>query len=339
MGITRKSFISKSFLGFTSIYFGSFYNSVCEPHLAQIIKPKRIPTNATLGLVAPASPIYNSSDYDNMINELTNMGYKLELGQHHKDRKGYLAGEDEDRVSDLHSMFSNNEIDAIICTRGGYGSNRILDLIDFELIKRNPKPFIGFSDITSLHMAIYKKTGLITFHGPVGKSYWNDFTINAWNSILHDAETPIFKIPDSETDDFVINSGQATGKLLGGNLTVLTSLIGSDYLPDFKDSILFLEDVGEDIYRVDRMMSQLSLSGILDEINGLIFGKCTECTANSNSLSLEEVLNHYLNPLEIPAFYGAMISHEEQNLTIPVGVLASINADEKSIQLLEPGVL
>lgn len=251
-----------------------------------------------------------------------------------------MAGKDEDRVEDLHQMFSNPAIDGILCIRGGYGSNRILELIDFNLIAANPKPFIGFSDITSLHMAIYKNTGLITFHGPVGKSSWPEYTRNSWVDVLQDAKNPLYEIPSEQKDAaYTINSGKSTGILLGGNLTVLTSLLGSDYLPSFDNAILFLEDVGEDIYRVDRMFSQLKLSGILNKINGLAFGKCTNCDESANGLSLQQVFDDYLSDLEIPAFYGAMISHEELNLTIPVGVQATIDGDAKTIELLEPGTL
>ncbi len=336
MAFSRKSFLTSSFMGFSSLFLGRGISSNTKK---TIIKPKRLPEGAKLGLVAPASPIYAQSDFNRMIRSLSDLGYELVLGDHIEDRKGYLAGSDENRVADLHRMFQDNSIDGILCTRGGYGSNRILDLIDFELIKANPKPFIGFSDITSLHMAIYKETGLITFHGPVGKSYWNDFTVDSWSSILHEGNAPLYRTPGDQSDSFTINTGSAEGILLGGNLTVLTSLLGSDYLPEFDGSILFLEDIGEDIYRIDRMFSQLALSGILKKINGLVFGKCTECNQNSNSLSLQEVLSHYLVPLNVPAFYGAMISHEEQNWTIPVGVQAKINANLQTIEILEPGVV
>lgn len=339
MSISRKSFLSTSLLGFTGLSLNACFGKEKTNNPSQLIKAKRLPTNARLGLIAPASPIYGQADYDRMINSLTDLGYELVLGDNHRKRNGYLAGTDDERVSDLHAMFLDSSIDGIVCTRGGYGSNRILELIDFDLIQNNPKPFIGFSDITSLHLAIFKQTGLITFHGPVGKSDWNDFTIQSWTNILHNAETPIYNIPEDQDDAFIINEGNAEGNLLGGNLTVLTSLIGSNYLPDFNNAILFLEDIGEDVYRIDRMMSQLKLSGILNSLNGFIFGKCTDCSANANSLSLKTVLTEYIKPLDIPAFYGAMISHEEQNLTIPVGVQASINATNQTIEILEPGVL
>lgn len=340
MGTDRRSFIKD--LSLSAIGFGLIPNFLGKSLLASdvsIIKPRALPENATLGLIAPASPIYASSDYNRMIESLEGLGYTLVIGDHVKDRNGYLAGRDEDRVADLHSMFKDDSIDGILCTRGGYGSNRILDLIDFELIRSNPKVFVGFSDITSLHMSIYKKSGLITFHGPVGKSYWNEFTVDSWNAILHQKESSVFNVPDDQDDAFTIYSGKASGKLLGGNLTVLTSLIGSNYLPDFDGSILFLEDIGEDIYRIDRMFSQLELSGVLDQITGLAFGKCTDCSANSNSLSLQQVLDHYIAKRKIPSFYGAMISHEEQNITLPVGVEAMIDADLKTIRLLEPGTI
>ncbi len=337
MPFSRRDFITRlsafSLLGFvpSSLLGDNFFDSV--------LKPKRIKQGATLGLVAPGSPIYNSKDFDTMIESLEGLGYSLVLGEHVKDRNGYLAGEDENRVQDLMNMFQDDTIDAILCTRGGWGSNRLLPLIDFELIKNNPKPLIGFSDITSLLLSIYKKTGLITFHGPVGKSEWNDFTVDSWNEVLIEAKKASYKLPEGEEDAFTISSGKAEGILLGGNLTVLTSMIGSDYLPDFEGSILFFEDIGEDVYRIDRMLTQLKLSGILGQINGFVFGKCTDCSAGSNSLSLKKVFDDHINPLGIPAFYGAMISHEERNITLPIGIKARIDADQKSIQLLDSAVI
>ncbi|MBO6793395.1 MAG: LD-carboxypeptidase [Balneolaceae bacterium] len=340
MSISRRhsiQLLGTSLLGIPNIIKG--FSSDDSPNFSHL-KPNSIPLDATIGLVAPASPIYDESDFDQMLIDLAALGYNLVLGDHVRDRYGYLAGKDQDRADDLNRMFSNPSIDAIVCVRGGYGCNRILDLVDYDVIRSNPKPFIGFSDITSLHMAIYKKTGLITFHGPVGKSVWPEYTRESWVDILHEGESPTFSIPVEEIDaSYTINSGKASGVLIGGNLTVLTSLLGSDYLPEFDNAILFLEDVGEDIYRVDRMFSQLKLSGVLNKINGLVFGKCTNCDESSNGLSLKQVFDDYLSEIDIPAFYGAMISHEELNLTIPVGVQATIDGGAKTIELLEPGTL
>lgn len=245
MSISRRQSIQllgTTIVGIPSIIHGlSKSENLSKRHVI----PKALPKNATLGLVAPASPIYSKTEFDQMIVDLNDLGYNLVLGNHVDDRYGYLAGKDEDRVEDLHQMFSNPAIDGILCIRGGYGSNRILELIDFNLIAANPKPFIGFSDITSLHMAIYKNTGLITFHGPVGKSSWPEYTRNSWVDVLQDAKNPLYEIPSEQKDAaYTINSGKSTGILLGGNLTVLTSLLGSDYLPSFDNAILFLEDVG-----------------------------------------------------------------------------------------------
>ncbi len=335
---SRRDFISRlSSLSLLSLVFPS--SLWVSNSTEEILKPKRIKKGATLGLVAPGSPIYNRSDFDKMIESLEGLGYTLVLGQHVKDRKGYLAGADEDRVKDLMGMFQDDQIDAILCTRGGWGSNRLLSLIDFEVIRNNPKPLIGFSDITSLLLSIYKKSGLVTFHGPVGKSEWNSFTVNSWNEVLIEAKKASYEVPDDETDAFTIAPGKAEGKLLGGNLTVLTSMIGSDYLPDFDGAILFFEDIGEDVYRVDRMLTQLKMAGILTKINGFVFGKCTDCDAGSNSLTLKEVFDDHIVPLRIPAFYGAMISHEEKNITLPIGIKARIDAEEKTIHLLDSAVL
>ena len=335
--ISRKKFISLSgALAATGLLNTSISSN---SDVLPIIKPNRLKEGSTLGLVAPASPIYSNDQFETMLLNLKGLGYKLKLGKHAKDRNGYLAGKDEDRASDLMTMFKDSSVDAILCTRGGWGSNRILPLIDFEVIKSNPKILLGFSDITSLHMAITKKTGLITFHGPVGKSDWNEFTLASMKQVLdYDGEV-IYHIPDDQIDCYTINKGISSGRLLGGNLTVLTSMIGSEFVPDFEGSILFLEDVGEDVYRIDRMLTQLELSGILSKINGFVFGKCTDCNEGTNSLTLKEVFTHHLSKYDIPAFYGAMISHEDKNVTLPIGIKAEINANKKTIRLLESGVV
>lgn len=338
MSINRKDFLKLSSLTALGGFVSIDNNSSESGSIPELIKPPRLKEGATLGLVAPASPIYDPAQFDEMLVTLEGLGYNLKLGEHVRDRNGYLAGKDEDRAQDLMDMFTDDSVDGILCVRGGWGCNRILPLLDFKVIKKNPKVFAGFSDITSLHMAILKKTGLITFHGPVGKSEWNSFTLNSWNKVVKAGSEFRYTIPEDDVNNFTITKGKATGKLLGGNLSVLVSLIGSDYLPDFKDAILYLEDVGEDVYRIDRMLTQLKLSGILDEINGFVFGKCTDCDAGSNSLSLKEVFADHISLLDIPAFYGAMISHESKNVTLPVGVQAGISAEDKTIQLLETGV-
>ncbi len=305
----------------------------------KLIKPKALKEGDTIALVAPGSPIYSEDEFNRMLSDLEGLGFNLRLGKHVRDQRGYLAGNDKDRAADLMRQFVDPRVDGIICIRGGWGCNRILPLLDFDVMRNHPKVFMGFSDITSLHMAIRKKAGLVTFHGPVGKSTWNQFTTEAFRRVVWKGEKVTFNLPDDVNDAFPIKEGKATGILLGGNLTVLTSMIGSGYLPSFRNAILFLEDVGEDVYRIDRMLTQLKLAGILDQLNGFVFGKCTECEAGDNSLSLQQVFDDHLGSLDIPAFYGAMISHEEQNITLPIGVKAEMDAGSKTISLLEAGVI
>jgi muramoyltetrapeptide carboxypeptidase len=343
MAFSRKDFIKRTALiGTAGLTFGTV-GCVSDPKMnAPVIprktKPKALKKGDTLGLVAPASPIYQSSEFDEMLVDLEALGFNLKLGEHVRDQRGYLAGTDENRAADFMRMFEDDSVDAIMCVRGGWGCNRILPLLDYEVIRQHPKLLCGFSDITSLHMALYTKSDLISFHGPVGKSVWTDFTVEAFQSITEHGNPSIFMIPDSSDDQFVINGARSRGRLLGGNLSVLSAMIGSDYVPTFNGAILFLEDVGESVYRIDRMLTQLKLAGILDQITGFVFGKCTDCSAGSNSLSMQQLLYDHIKPLGIPAFYGAMISHEEDNITLPVGVEAEIDADRQTIHVLESGV-
>ncbi|MBO6586395.1 MAG: LD-carboxypeptidase [Gracilimonas sp.] len=341
MAFTRKDFLKATALAsFTGAAIGlAGCETKAAPGSTQKIKPKALKAGDTLGLVAPASPIYESSVFDEMLTNLQDLGFKLKLGEHVRNQRGYLAGTDQQRADDLMNMFRDPQVDGVMCIRGGWGCNRILPLLDYDVFKNNPKAFCGFSDITSLHMAMYQKSDLITFHGPVGKSNWNPFTTNAFKKIIFDGETPTFEIPANDKRNFVITPGTIEGKLLGGNLSVLVSMIGSDYLPSFEHAILYLEDVGESVYRIDRMLTQLKLAGILDQISGFVFGKCTDCDAGDNSLTLQQVFDDHIKPLDIPAFYGAMISHEDDNITLPVGLNAGIDATKKTIHVSEPAVV
>lgn len=342
MAFSRKDFLKTSTLATLSgaaLTLPSFWDTQSKTESAQKIKPKALQKGDTLGLVAPASPIYEYTDFKEMLINLEEMGFQLKLGEHVRNQRGYLAGTDQERADDLMNMFADPEVDGIMCIRGGWGCNRILPLLDYKVFRNNPKAFCGFSDITSLHMALYHKSDLITFHGPVGKSVWNEFTTKAFRQIIMRGKTPVFTIPDEDQRNFVITPGTVSGKLLGGNLSVLVAMIGSDYLPSFENAILYLEDVGESVYRIDRMLTQLKLAGILDQLNGFVFGKCTDCDAGNNSLTLKEVFDDHIKPLKIPAFYGAMISHEDDNITLPVGMNAAIDATKRTIHVTESAVI
>lgn len=315
----------------------------------RVQKPARLKKGDTVGLISPAGIVYHTDEFTIVRESMEALELRVKEGQYMRSRYGYLAGTDEERASDVNAMFADTEVDAILCVRGGWGSSRILPLLDYDMIRENPKIMIGYSDITALLNAIHAKTGLITFHGPVGRSAWNSFTRGYFQSILFDGETITMNNPTAIGNNLTqvrdrvitINPGKASGRLLGGNLTVLTAMMGSEYLPDWNDAILFLEDVGEDIYRVDRMITQLKLNGVLDNIGGFVFGKCTECGPGDgfSSLTMEEVFNDHIRPLNIPSWQGSMIGHINNMFTIPVGLNAEIDANAGSIQMLEPAVI
>lgn len=321
------------------------YSSSPAINKNETIKPRRLQKGDTIGLISPASRLHESENYDKVIEEIKELGFQVKVGVHARKRYGYFSGSDEQRAEDLNAMFADKSIDAIMTFRGGWGSNRILKQINFDIIRDNPKVLVGFSDITSLLLAIYARTGLITFHGPVGNSEWTEFTTRHFHQALTRKQPlTIETIEDDVCDDcnefMVLSRGKAKGKLLGGNLTVLTSMLGSDYLPDWKGNILLLEDVGEDVYRIDRMLTQLKLNGVLDKISGFIFGQCTNCDrASSYSLTLNQVFKDHIEPLDIPAFSGALIGHIDDMVTFPVGMLAEMDAQKGTIYLEESPVI
>jgi muramoyltetrapeptide carboxypeptidase len=243
-------------------------------------------------------------------------------------------------------MFADPEVKAIICVRGGSGAARLLPLLDYEAIRRNPKVLLGYSDITALHSAIHARTGLVTFHGPIGAGSWNRFNVDQFQRMFFERDLIEYRNPDDRGDELVqrknrtvtITGGKAQGELVGGNLSVLVALAGSKYLPDFAGRILFLEDVSEAPYRVDRMFSTLKLMGVLDQVAGVIFGQCTDCTPGDGygSLTLAQILDDYLKPLKIPAYRGAMIGHLREQFIVPVGGRVEMDADAGTFRMLEP---
>ena len=312
------------------------------------LKPRRLRAGDTVGLVSPASATWAPDELAILQETILALGLKPRPAPHILDRYGYLAGKDADRAADLNAMFADDTVDAILCVRGGWGCNRLLPLLDYQAIASHPKIIMGYSDITSLLNAIYAKTGLVTFHGPVGVSTWNAYSLDFVRRILFKAEAPVLENPKVLGDNLTVTKdriqtitpGNAAGVLVGGNLTVLAAMLGSEYLPDWKGKLLFLEDVNENIYRVDRMLTQLKLAGVLGQIAGVVFGKCTKCGPGDGqgSLTLDEVLNDHLRPLNIPAFSGAMIGHIEDKFTVPIGIQARMDAGTGTLTLLEAAV-
>ncbi|MCC5939040.1 MAG: LD-carboxypeptidase [Lunatimonas sp.] len=308
--------------------------------------PNSLNKGDLVGLISPSAATSEKMLITFAKEALEGLGFQVKEGANLFNRRGHLAGTDAERAADLNAMFADPEVKAVICIRGGSGAARILPLIDYETIRKNPKPVLGYSDITALHHAIYAKTGLITFHGPNGTGSWNSFNVRQFEKVFFDRELVTYENELVEVDDLVIKQnrtqticgGEAEGILFGGNLTVLTALAGSPYLADFKNKILFLEDIGEEPYRVDRMMSTLKLMGALDQIRGFIFGQCTDCDPSTGygNLNLDQIFDDYILPLDIPAYRGAMIGHVPKQFILPMGARVSMNADKGVFNLLEP---
>ena len=290
-----------------------------------IIKPKKLQKGDTIGIIAPSGNVYEEKIYKGK-SYLENLGYKIILGNNLFNKDRYMAGNDNQRIEDLEQAFKNPSIDAIICARGGYGAIRIINKINYEIIKKNPKIFCGYSDISALSAAIYKNTGLITFSGPMIQPDFqpdriNDFTIsNFFNTTSSNTKVITPEIKE------VIKNGEAKGVLFGGNLATITSLCGSDIFPD-KDFIFFAEDLNEPSYKIDRCFRQLiNTKTFRQNVKGLILGEFLDC---ENPKYLKELFEEISNELNIPTFGGYNISHSNKKLTIPYGAEAIIN--EKQI--------
>lgn len=323
-------------LGTASIPLG-FHYATSNSGNKILNRPKKLLPGDLIGLVAPAGIIYDEAEFSRMQKELADFGFRTVFGDHVRNRHGYFAGTDQDRAADLNRMFEDPEIDGIMAVRGGWGCARILPYLDFQTITNHPKLYCGFSDNTTLHHALMAYSNLQTFHGPNGNSEWTDLTKQSFESVVMKGELWTYK-PDSRVDTLV--PGKVTGRLIGGNLSILTTTLGTSYQADFDGAILFVEDIGEDTYKIDRMMSHLEQAGIFDAISGFIFGKCTNCSSGSPpTFSLVQVLTHYLDRFNVPAIYNADIGHEPNNFTIPMAGIAELDADEGSITLLEPAVV
>ncbi len=316
----------------------------------KIIKPRRLSAGNTVGLIAPSSNSWEDHEIHFAMDILRSFGFKVKAGKHLFNRYGYLAGQDQNRADDVNRMFADKSIDAIICLRGGYGSPRILPFLDYEMIKSNPKVLMGYSDVTALLNSIFTNTGLVTFHGPIAKQNFSEYTVANFKKVLFTpkanielATPPIFEAMEGQAEKdnrlTVISEGKANGRLIGGNLSLIVKLVASPYEPDYTGKILFLEDVGEAPYRVDGMLTHLRLAGRLNKLTGIVFGKCTECEASSPpSLSMEQVLKDRLGDLGIPVLTGVMIGHIEDMSTIPVGVMASLDTVQRKLFMDETAV-
>lgn len=316
-----------------------------------IIRPKKLRKGMTVGLVSPASNMPENEDIDFALDVVKSLGFKVKAADNLFQRNQYLAGTDQQRADDLNAMFADQSVDAIFCLRGGYGSSRLLPLLDYQTIAANPKVLLGYSDITALLCAIHAQTGLVTFHGPIAGQNFSDYTYGAFRQTLVEAQPnqvlaapPPFEDPapgrvEQENRLTSFHGGVARGPLIGGSLSLLSHLTGTPYQPEFSGRILFLEDVDEAPYRVDRMLTQLRLAGLLDKVAGIAYGKFTEAEGSGNSFSMEQVLRERSEGLGIPVLRGLMIGHVEDQAVVPVGAMARLDADAGTLTLLDPGLV
>ncbi|MBV7275429.1 LD-carboxypeptidase [Clostridium sp. PL3] len=302
---------------------------------------KRLRKGDTIGLVSPAGP-ENADKIKKSIGYIKSLGFNIKEGKHIYDKIGYLAGKDTDRAKDLMDMFEDKEVDMILCVRGGYGSMRILPLIDFETIKQNPKIFAGFSDITTLLNNIWSKCGLITFHSPMCNSNLSDKdTLDSFlKTLMFGNEPYTINNPSNMPIKCFSPEPIISGQLVGGNLSLLCSTIGSKFEVNTKDKLLFIEDVGEDPYKIDRMLTQLILCGKLDKCKGIVLGQFTNCELPhyERSLTLDQVIEDRILSLKKPTLTNIQSGHSYPKLTLPIGAKIKINFVEQKIEVLQPVV-
>ena len=310
-----------------------------------IVKPKRLKPGDTIGIISPASSPDDLIKINNGVQYLEKLGYRVEVGKNVGSQEGYLAGSDSQRLSDLHDMFKNKDVKAIFSIRGGYGSGRLLDKIDYKLIRSNPKIFVGYSDINALQLAFFEKTGLITFAGPMVAVDFHDevspFTEEIfWRTITSNKKIGKLQNPKGEKI-FVLTKGRAEGRILGGNLSIISSIMGTQYLPKFNGAVLLLEDINEAPYRIDRMFNQLKLAGVFKQIKGIILGRfvdCYESDPEKRTFTLNDVVMDYFQNLKLPVIYNIKHGHIKDNITIPYGIRCVVNASRGYVEITENAV-
>jgi muramoyltetrapeptide carboxypeptidase len=314
----------------------------------RLIKPGKLSPGDTVGLVLPASAAFEASQIWLAREQLEAIGLKVEMGKHVFEKYGYFAGPDRDRAEDINEMFRRKDIAGIFCYTGGWGSPRVLPYLDWGAIAANPKVFVGYSDITGLLNPIHQMTGLVTFHGPVAASDFNPYTLDNFKKAVMSTEPIGFLAnPPKKPDDLVnrqfqivrIAGGRATGPIIGGNLTLVATLMGTPWEVATDGALFFLEDIHEELYRIDRMLTQLALGGKFDHVAAVVFGYCTECPVTGPSFSLGEILLDRFGKLGVPVISGLAFGHLDQKLTLPIGLSATLDADAGTLDIPEPAVV
>ena len=317
--------------------------------MKHLIKPPRLSQGDVIGLIAPAGRIIDAA-IEKSVHHVESLGFKPRLGLYLREVQGNYAGSVEQRLADLHRMFLDPEVKAIWCVRGGSGAISLLRHIDYDLIRRHPKILLGYSDITALHLAIHRHAGVVSFHGPVASSSQSDYANRHMLAVLTDPQ-PTYTIPMAQENAAhareephfgirTVHGGSATGPLIGGNLSLVSALAGTPYAADFRDGILFLEEVNEEPYRIDRWMTQLDLAVGFDRAAAVMIGICEKCGPEPGeiSLTLDQTFDTHLAPLSVPAVTGYSFGHIRHQFTLPVGVRATLDTAQQTLTLLEPAV-
>jgi muramoyltetrapeptide carboxypeptidase len=295
-------------------------------------KPPRLAAGDTVALIQPASGGVSPDVIEGARRHIAALGLRVRVPKGLGVSKG-----DAHRADEINDCFSDPAVKALLPIRGGWGSTRVLGHLDYSLISAHPKIVMGFSDAGALLMALCARSGLVTFHGPMGISSWTPFEVRHVRRLLFEAGMPNLQPPSRPQ---TITPGRARGRLLGGNLTVLASMVGTPYLRPWEDVILFLEEVREPTSEIDRMLTQLDQAGVLKKVRGVVFGQCSRCArpALDDTLTVDTVLRKRLGALQVPAWHRAPIGHAEAQFTLPLGIEAEIDADKGTIRLMEAAV-
>ncbi|MFQ5601652.1 MAG: LD-carboxypeptidase [bacterium] len=305
--------------------------------------PQKLHAGDVIGIISPGSPMLKER-LKKGIAYLENQGYEVRVGEHVHDEYGYLAGTDTARAEDINRMFADEEVRAIFCSRGGYGTPRLLNLVDYEIIENNPKIFVGYSDITALQLAFFARTRLVTFSGPMAAvemaKGMDAFTEKHFWRMLTEIRNGARLTEPSEAWK-CLKPGQAKGPLLGGCLSLICALLGTPYFPDFQDAILFIEDIGEQPYQIDRHLHHLKMAGVLNRLRGMVVGQFEDCAPDpdSPSLTIEQVLDDVTRDLNFPVLSGLPYGHIDVKYTLPLGVQVALDADRGELQIIESPVV
>ncbi len=310
-----------------------------------IVRPPRLCPGDLIGVVAPASPVADPARVESGVRYLEKSGYRVKVGTHAGSVHGYLAGTDRERAADLHAMAADAEVRAIFCLRGGYGTTRLLPLLDFELFRRHPKVLAGFSDITALQLALWHRCRLVTFHGPMVAVDFggaiDPLTEESFWETLQGADGVRTVMLGSEGTVKPLRPGRGAGRLLGGNLSLLAAMAGTPYMPDFSGALIFLEEVDEEPYRVDRMLTQLEACGLFSRPGGIVAGQFSDCVPKDPKLpflSLDTLLAALAELAGAPFVAGCQFGHVTPKLTFPVGLEALLDAGAGTLTFSGPAV-